>query len=145
MSMLMPSFRFPSLMSDLFNIEKFFNEAFQLPTLSNAIPAVNVKEDEAGFYMEVAAPGMEKSDFKVQLTDNVLTISAEKKKEKKEEDKNYTRREFNYTSFKRSFTLPENVDKDNIKAEYNNGILHVSIPKIKKEESTPKGREIEVG
>lgn len=138
-----PTRRFPAMVSDLFNIEKFFSDALQLWDMPATIPAVNVHEDENAFRMEVASPGMEKSDFKINVNDNVLLISAEKKSEKKEEEKNFTRREFNYTSFRRSFALPENVDQDNIKAEYNNGILNVTIPKLKKEQ-VQKGKVIDV-
>lgn len=133
---------FPAV-SDLFNIDKFFSDALQLWDMPATMPAVNVHEDENSFRMEVASPGMEKSDFKINVRDNVLIISAEKKTEKKEEEKNFTRREFNYSSFCRSFALPENTDQENIKAEYNNGILHITIPKIKKEDA-PKGKTIEV-
>jgi HSP20 family protein len=138
-----PARIFPSTVSDLFNIEKFFSDALQLWDMPSTMPAVNVHEDETNFRMEVAAPGMEKSDFKINVRDNVLIISAEKKTEKKEEDKNFTRREFNYSSFRRSFSLPENVDQENIRAEYNNGILNVTIPKMKKE-SAPKVKSIDV-
>lgn len=134
---------FPSTVSDLFNIEKFFSDAMQLWDMPSTMPAVNVYEDETGFRMEVAVPGMEKGDFKINLRDNILLISAEKKTEKQEEEKNFTRREFNYSSFRRSFALPENVDQDNIKAEYNNGILHLTIPKMKKE-SAPEGKSIDI-
>lgn len=138
-----PARTFPSTVSDLFNIEKFFSDALQLWDMPSTMPAVNVHEDESSFRMEVASPGMEKGDFKINVRDNLLLISAEKKTEKKEEDKNFTRREFNYASFRRSFALPENVDQENIKAEYNNGILNVIIPKMKKE-SAPKGKSIDV-
>ncbi|MCS7019922.1 MAG: Hsp20/alpha crystallin family protein [Cytophagales bacterium] len=128
---------------DPFNIDKFFSDALQLWDMPNTLPAVNIHEDENSFRMEVASPGMDKSDFKVNVKDNMLIISAEKKSEKKEEEKNFTRREFNYSSFRRSFTLPENVDQENIKAEYTNGILHITVPKVK-QESPSKGKTIEV-
>ncbi|NBC82543.1 MAG: Hsp20 family protein [Bacteroidetes bacterium] len=104
-----------------------------------SVPAVNVKEDNDKFHVEVAAPGMNKDDFKVHLENNVLTISSEKeiRDEDKDEQGNYTRREFSYTSFKRSFTLPENqIDVDNIKANYKDGVLSLALPK--KEEAKVK-------
>lgn len=109
------------------------------------LPAVNVKESDESFEIEVAAPGMTKEDFKVNLENNVLTISSEKREEKKEEEKGrYTRREFSYQSFQRSFTIPENlVEGDKIAAKYCDGLLCISLPK--KEEVKPKpAREIQI-
>jgi len=94
------------------------------------LPAVNVKEDKDKFEIEVAAPGMKKEDFKINLDENRLTISSERKEEKSEEDENYTRREFSYQSFSRSFNIPEGrVMRDKIVAKYNDGILSVKLPK----------------
>jgi len=109
------------------------------------LPAVNVKESDEAFEIDVAAPGMTKADFKVSLENNLLTISSEKKEEKKHEEKGqYTRREFSYQSFQRSFTVPENlVEGDKISAKYFDGILCITLPK--KEEVKPKpAREIEI-
>jgi HSP20 family protein len=109
------------------------------------LPAVNVKETEDAFEIEVAAPGMKKNDFKVSLENNLLTISSEKQEERKEEEKGrFTRREFSYQSFQRSFTVPESVvDGDKINAKYCDGILCISLPK--REEVKPKpAREISI-
>lgn len=109
------------------------------------LPAVNVKESDESFEIEVAAPGMNKEDFTVNLENNVLTISSEKREEKKhEENGRYTRREFSYQSFQRSFTIPENlVEGDKISARYCDGLLCINLPK--KEEVKPKpAREITV-
>jgi len=109
------------------------------------LPAVNVKETEEAFEIEVAAPGMKKGDFKVHIENNLLTISSEKKEEKNEEEKGrFTRREFSYQSFQRSFTVPENlVDGDKISAKYHEGILCITLPK--REEVKPKPvREISI-
>ncbi|MFZ5429760.1 MAG: Hsp20/alpha crystallin family protein [Bacteroidota bacterium] len=109
------------------------------------LPAVNVKESDDAFEIEVAAPGMNKEDFKVNLENNVLTISSEKKEERKKEEKGqYTRREFSYQSFQRSFTIPENlVEGDQISAKYCDGLLCIHLPK--KEEVKPKpAREITI-
>ena len=111
---------------------------------NTTLPAVNIKEDDNAFTVEVAVPGMEKKDFHIDLEDNILTISSEKTVENKEEKDNYTRKEYSYQSFKRSFTLPKNVvDSDKIAAQYKNGELIIAIPK--REEAKPKpARLIEV-
>ncbi len=96
-------------------------------------PAANIIENNDSFGLDIAAPGMKKDDFKINLENNILTISTELEDEKREEGKNYTRKEFYYGSFSRSFTLPKTVDLDKITAEYENGILKVVLPK--KEES----------
>ena len=104
---------------------------------NTSLPAVNIKEDDNSFTVEVAVPGMEKKDFHIDLEDNILTISSEKTVEDKEEKDNYTRKEYSYQSFKRSFTLPKNVvDSDKIAAQYKNGELIIAIPK--REEAKPK-------
>jgi HSP20 family protein len=92
-------------------------------------PAVNVEETEKEYRIEVAAPGLEKEDLKVSVNDGVLTITSEKKIENEEKKENYIRREFGYTSFCRSFTLPEEVDTEKINAKHKNGVLNVHIPK----------------
>lgn len=112
---------------------------------NTTLPAVNLSENDNEYLIEVAAPGMEKGDFKISLDNDLLSISSEKKEEKKEEKKGkYSRREFSYQSFQRTFTIPDNlVDGDKIKASYNEGILHVTLPK--REETKPKpAREIKI-
>ncbi len=129
---------------------KFFDDFFkgEFPTTetTNRHTGVNISESDADFLIEVALPGMEKGDFDVNVEAGVLTISAEKKVENTDEGENngrkYTRKEFGFTSFKRSFYLPENVNSDDITANYNNGILSLSLPKIVKEEAKPKTIEI---
>lgn len=99
---------------------------------SGSVPAVNVKETDKAYALEVAAPGMTKQDFKVQLDNNRLIISAEKENKEEESDENrgYTRREFRYQSFVRTFNLPESVvNNEQIAANYKDGILHITIPK----------------
>lgn len=139
---------FPSMPSVL---ERFFNDdlmdwGFKNYASSNSnMPAVNVIENDDEFKIEVAAPGMKKDDFKVNLDNDRLTISSERKEKKEDKnDDNFTRREFSYQSFQRSFHLPENlVDADKIKATYKDGILNVSLPK--REEAKPKpAREIKI-
>jgi HSP20 family protein len=109
------------------------------------LPAVNVKETDEAFEIEVAAPGMHKNDFKISIDNHMLVISSEKKEEKTEEEKgNYTRKEFSYQSFQRSFTIPEGkVEGEKISAKYCDGILCVILPK--NEEVKPKPvREIKI-
>jgi HSP20 family protein len=105
---------------------------------NTTIPAVNIKETNDTFDVEVAAPGMKKDDFKVELDGNMLTISSEKTDERNQkEGERYSRREFSYQSFQRTFQLPKDVvDADKIEARYENGLLHLVIPK--KEEAKPK-------
>lgn len=94
-------------------------------------PSVNVAENETTFRLEVAAPGLAKEDFKVNIEDKTLTISAEKTVENEtKEGEKFLRREFGYSTFKRSFTLPETIDIANIKATYENGVLHLTLPKV---------------
>ena len=104
---------------------------------NTTLPAVNVKETDESYEIEVAAPGMEKKDFKINLDNDVLTISSEKKNERQDKSGKYSRREFSYQSFQRSFTVPNNVvDGNEIKAKYNDGILTILLPK--KEEAKPR-------
>jgi len=125
---------FPSLPSLL---EDFFNRDWADSTLANqnysaTLPAVNVRETNETYIIDVAAPGMKRDEFKVELDNHILTISSqrEEKHEANDENGNYTRREFNYQSFQRSFTLPENkVVGEKISARYADGILHITVPK----------------
>lgn len=123
---------------DLFGKDVFDFNQFK------STPSVNVKENENEFTLEVAAPGLQKEDFKVELNENILSISAEKKTESNEQVK-FTRKEFSYSTFKRSFTLDEeSVDSENIIAKYENGILNVSIPKKVKSEEEKKAKTISI-
>jgi len=119
-------------------MEKFFNapidEFFNFGKVMN-VPAVNVGETDKEFKLTIGAPGLEKKDFKLDVFDDMLTISAEKEKEEKEEKNGrYNRREYNYTSWSRSFSLPENCDPAKIIAEYKNGELKIVIPKMEVKE-----------
>jgi len=108
------------------------------------IPAMNVKEKDELFEIEIAAPGFTKNDFEISIENGLLKISAENSEEMKKEEVNFTRREFNYNSFFRSFTLPDNVNEDEmIDATYKRGILKLVLNKLHVDESTPK-RVIEV-
>ncbi len=131
---------FPALMNDIFKPDWFGG----MENLNNKVPAVNILENEASFELELAIPGFKKDDFNIEIDDNVLTISSEVKSEKENNMDNYTRREFSYSSFKRAFTLPETIDEAKINANYEDGILRLSLPK--KEEALPKPKRlIEIG
>jgi len=105
-----------------------------------SLPAVNISEDDNKFCVDIIAPGFKKEDFKINIEDEMLTISAEAENESKEEDANkqYSRREYSHSSFTRSFRLPESVKDDNISAEFNNGILKLNIPKSEQHTKTTK-------
>ena len=127
-----------------------FNDFFanDWMTRTNATaPAINVIEDEKDYKVEVAAPGMNKEDFKVNVTDdNYLVLTVEKENESKDEDKKrkYLRREFSYHKFEQSLALPEDVNKDEIKASVNDGVLTIDIPKVKVTEKQPAVKQIEI-
>lgn len=123
--------RFPALFDDFFNRD-FFNWGLtNFSDTNTTIPAVNIKETADNYEVEVAAPGMTKKDFKVQLEGNMLTISSEKTNEKEEKDDvRYACREFSYQSFSRTFNLQKDVmDTEKIQAKYEDGVLHLLIPK----------------
>lgn len=107
-------------------------------TTGTSLPAVNIRETGDSFEVEMAAPGMSKKDFRIELENNLLSISSERKNEtEKKEGERFTKKEFSYQSFQRTFTLPkEVVDDDKINARYENGVLYLSIPK--KEEAKPR-------
>jgi HSP20 family protein len=106
------------------------------------MPHVNILETENSYKIELAVPGLTKEDFKIELKKDNLSVWAEKKVEQTEEQKNYTRREFQYNSFARSFVLPEGIDAEKINAEYLNGILNITIGK--KEQAKDEHKEIVV-
>lgn len=131
----------PSIFGDLFDD---FNV---MPAKQFASPAVNIKETEKAFEIEIAAPGMTKDDFKIRVdNDEELVIALEKKHEDKEEHKgdNYLRREFSYTSYHQAFTLPDNVDIEAIKANMTNGVLGIVLPKKNPEKQVPASRQIAI-
>jgi len=139
---MLPSFykrSYNPFLSNLFDDNLFYGSTSK----SSSLPAVNIRESEKSFALELAVPGMNKSDFKIEVNDDVLTVSSEVKNEVNEEKEGYKRKEFSYTSFCRSFYLPENVKVEDIKASYKDGILNVEIPKDK-EEKISKNREIAI-
>lgn len=129
-------------------VDNFFDDELGTGFLSNfntgmSMPAVNIKEDAENFTLEIAVPGMKKEDFNIDIDNKILSVSSEKRNESQETKGNYTRREFGYSSFKRTFTLPDSVDSDNINATYKNGILSVDLPK-KDEAKQKPARQIEI-
>jgi len=122
--------------------ESFLNESFLGDKLVAKVPAVNIAETENEFHLELAIPGLKKDDFKINLDKNVLTISAEKKNEQEADGKRFSKREYSYHSFTRSFTLPDSADYAKIDADYTDGILKLTI--AKKEEAKFQSREIAV-
>ncbi|HEY4798605.1 MAG TPA: Hsp20/alpha crystallin family protein [Bacteroidia bacterium] len=134
---------FPSLLSDFFDTDRFLSPRWLEREFEQTIPSVNIKENGKEFNIEFAAPGFSKTDFKVNVEDKVLTISAEKEEEKKEADERFTRKEFSYNSFSRSFTLPQTVNVEKVDAKYNDGILKLCIPKKEEAKTLPK-KEIKV-
>lgn len=129
---MMPAF--PNLLENFFRDDDFFANRW---TREMTVPAVNVQETDKEFRLEVAAPGMKKEDFKVEMKEGMLYISAETRNEKEEKEEHFTRKEFNYNAFSRSFWMPENVKPEEIKATYKEGILHIVLPKVKVEKKAP--------
>src|ERR1700744_456826 len=131
---LMPGF------NDVF--DSIFNDTFFSDRMISRVPAVNISESENNYHVELAAPGLKKEDFKLALERNQLTISVEQTAEQNDEQKNYSKREYSYSSFVRSFTLPESADHANIEASYTDGILRIDI--AKREEAKVVRRQIEI-
>jgi HSP20 family protein len=129
----------PFLWSGLFD-DDFF------PVLSqrnNTMPAVNIKEDDKRFVIDLAVPGIDKKDLRLEIHEDVITISSENKNENETNQDGYKRREFSYSSFCRSFYLPDNVNKEKISANYKDGILAVELPKVD-EEKSKISREVKI-
>lgn len=133
---------YDTMFTDLLGSDRMLTDDFFLE--NRWVPAMNVKETDDLFEIEIAAPGFNKKDFEISIENGLLKISAENSAETKKEEDNFTRREFNYNSFFRSFTLPENVNEEEmIDATYKRGILKLVLNKLHVDETTPK-RVIEV-
>jgi len=128
---------FPSVFDELFRPD--FGGR-QLNFNTPAVPPVNIRETDLGYEVELSAPGSRKEDFSIEVDNGLLTISSEVKSEDNVEEGKYTRREFSFASFKRSFTLPETANQDDIRASYDAGVLKIAIPK--KEEALPKAKRL---
>lgn len=129
---------FPSILDEFLKPDWFGGSQNALAS----VPAVNIKETDQAFTLELAVPGKKKEDFSIEIDRNVLTIASETKTENEQKDTNgrYTRREYSYASFSRSFTLPQTVNAEMIQASYEDGVLHVQLPK--KEEALPKPKRL---
>jgi HSP20 family protein len=132
----------PSFVDEFFNTD--FWPSFLDVNTRYSVPAVNILEEDNEYRIEVIAPGIDKKDVKINLEDDVLTISSERKEENEEKDKHYMRREFNYTAFSRSFVVPEEVNAEKISAEHKNGILTLHLPKKEEVVKKTQKREIKV-
>jgi len=122
--------------------ESIFNDTFFNDRLVARVPAANISETEDHYHVELAAPGLKKEEFKISLDRNVLNISVEQQREDNDVQKNYSKREFSYSSFVRSFTLPDSANPENIEAVYTDGILKIDI--AKREEAKMVRRQIEI-
>lgn len=132
---------FPSFIDNFFSKDLMDWNNSNFSNTNSTIPAVNIKENDESFIIEVAAPGMVKENFEVNLEGDLLMISSERKDEKEEHENDYSRREFSYQSFHRSFTIPEgSVDGDKIHAKYNDGILMITLPKKEQVKIKPAKR-----
>ncbi|MFT3678117.1 MAG: Hsp20/alpha crystallin family protein [Chitinophagaceae bacterium] len=133
----------PSVFDDFF---KPWNEWFENGGMIGRmlkVPAVNITEHEKEYQVALAAPGLKKEDFKIEMDGNMVTISSEKEENKEDKDKRYTRKEYSYSSFSRSFTLPEDVNRDKIEARYEEGVLTLLLPR-KEEAKQPAGKQIAI-
>lgn len=134
--------RMPSVFEDLFKPwNEWFDGGFWGRTMN--IPAVNIVEHDNNYQVSLAVPGMKKDDFKIDVDGNMLTISSEKEETKEEKEKKFTRKEYNYSSFSRSFTLPEEINKEKIEAKYEDGVLKLVLPR-KEEAKKPVAKHIAV-
>ncbi len=132
------SFR-PFYMPNIFD-DDFFPV---LPDRNGSMPAVNIREDEKNYVLDLAIPGIEKKDLKIDMNEDVLTISSETKNENEQSKDGYRRKEFSYSSFCRSFYIPENVNREKIEASYKDGILNINLPK-QEEEKNKISKEIKI-
>ena len=129
----------PSVFDDMFKAD-WLGGTSNVNSIGTSIPAVNIQENDDMFMVEVAAPGKTREDFKIELDNDVLTISAEEKKENETSERNgrFTRKEFSYSNFKRAFSLPETVNSEEISASYENGVLLINLPKREEAKVHPK-------
>lgn len=137
---------FPSVFDDFFRSwnERLGGSGTGLTGRAMTVPAVNVSENQNEHIVSVAAPGLNKNDFNIDIEGNMLTISCEKEEMREDEDSRHSRREYNYSSFSRSFTLPEEVMKDKIEASYQDGILKILLPKKEEAKKAAMSKHITV-
>lgn len=127
---------FPSLVDELFNQDR----RVRTSSISSTTPAVNIIEQDTQFLIELAAPGNKKEDFEIEIEDGILSISSSNKEDNTSEKETFTRHEFSYNSFRRSFTIPESVDVSSIEATYNEGVLLIKLLKL--EEALPQPKKL---
>lgn len=127
---------FGGLLENFWNDTPLFKQDFKNQF---SVPAVNIKNNENEFEIEVAAPGLEKEDFNIEVEENTLKLSVNKSSEVEEKEENFTRKEFNYFNFQRSFTLPKNlIETEKVAANYQDGILKITLPKLTEQKETVK-------
>jgi HSP20 family protein len=126
--------------NDIF--ESIFNDSFFNDRMVTRVPAVNISESAENYHIELAAPGLKKQDFKITIDDNILNISVEQRSEQNKNGRKYNKREYSYSSFVRSFTLPEVADQGRIEAAYEDGILKIDV--AKEEGAKTVSRQIEL-
>src|SRR6185503_2467079 len=133
----------PTVFDDFFKpwTDLFDNGGWNIRPMN--IPAVNITEHPDEFRLSLAAPGMKKEDFKIDVDGNILTISSEKEENKEDKNKKFTRKEYSYSSFSRSFSLPEEIKQEKINAKYEDGVLKISLPR-KEESKKPVAKKIAV-
>ena len=127
---------FPSLVDELFNQDR----RVRTSSISSTTPAVNLIEQDTQFLIELAAPGNKKEDFEIEIEDGILSISSSNKEDNTSEKETFTRQEFSYNSFRRSFTIPESVNVSSIEATYNEGVLLIKLLKL--EEALPQPKKL---
>ena len=127
---------FPSLVDELFNQDM----RVRTSSISSTMPAVNIIEQDTQFLIELAAPGNKKEDFEIEIEDGILSISSSNKEDNTSEKETFTRHEFSYNSFRRSFTIPESVDNSSIEASYSEGVLLIKLLKL--EEALPQPKKL---
>jgi HSP20 family protein len=138
-----PGERMPSVFDDFFRPWNEWFEGGGLLGRTMNVPAVNITEQKDDYLVSLAAPGLKKEDFKIDVDGNMLTISSEKEDSREEKDKKFTRKEYSYSSFSRSFTLPEEINKEKIEAKYEDGVLKISLPR-RDEAKKPSAKHIAV-
>ncbi|UZO80788.1 Hsp20/alpha crystallin family protein [Aquimarina sp. ERC-38] len=143
MSLLAKTNRLPVGLDDFFNTDWFGGTTNHVNRIGFNTPAINIKETDDSFHIYLAAPGVAKDDFKIELDNENLSVFTEKQNQEETSSDKYTRKEFGYASFKRTFKLPESIDGTSINAAYNNGILEVTLPKKEEAKVQPK-RMIEI-
>jgi HSP20 family protein len=134
----------PLLFEDFFKpLNNWFDYSSPVGKM-NTVPSVNIVENPTDFKVSLAVPGMAKEDFKIDVEEDMITISAQKEENKEEVDEKFTRREYNFSSFSRSFTMPENVKQDAIEASYVDGVLQLVLPKKEEAKATVATRQIPI-